>query len=125
VPTIAQDGRKTPERNSGSIHRAGLTIDQARQRTSSVKRNGGSGVISTSLARPNASDPFMARPSQTPSLPRVKRDEGKAADVLAPLHALAIRALQEHRGVDGRCRVCQDRFPCQQALLAEHALAAS
>jgi hypothetical protein len=44
--------------------------------------------------------------------------------LLAKLITLATRVIDEHIDDHGRCAACGSPFPCEQAVLAEHALAA-
>jgi hypothetical protein len=44
--------------------------------------------------------------------------------VLEVLSSLAVRVLNEHTNQAGRCAVCRSAWPCEQASLAEHNLAA-
>lgn len=43
---------------------------------------------------------------------------------LGALASLAVRVLNEHINQAGRCAVCGSAWPCEQASLAEHNLAA-
>jgi hypothetical protein len=43
---------------------------------------------------------------------------------LVRLSATAIEVLDKHVGADGRCIACGTPWPCEQAQLAEHNLAA-
>ena len=51
-------------------------------------------------------------------------DEDMARFELDALRALAARVIDEHTDDHGHCRACSGVFPCQQACLADHNLAA-
>ncbi len=54
----------------------------------------------------------------------LSRSGGDLPVGLEALSSLAVRVLNEHTNQAGRCTACRSAWPCEQASLAEHNVAA-